>query len=188
MIEIIPNWHPIFVHFTVALLLTAALFYLAALLPLGRGKGFLLSAARINLFTGTILTVATVVAGVLAYNSVQHDDPSHLAMTDHRNWAFATSVIWALVAVWEGWRTWRGRGASLSVAGALVIAAVLLGMTGFKGGELVFRHGLGVMSLPNTDDHDHHGGAAAPHGHDDSHAHGEQDDGHEHRDGGNHTH
>ena len=34
MIEIIPNWHPIFVHFTVALLFVAvALYPLSYLLP-----------------------------------------------------------------------------------------------------------------------------------------------------------
>jgi uncharacterized membrane protein len=29
MIEIIPNWHPVFVHFTIGLLLTAGLLFLA---------------------------------------------------------------------------------------------------------------------------------------------------------------
>lgn len=34
MIEIIPNWHPILVHFTIALFITAVLFYLGrCLLP-----------------------------------------------------------------------------------------------------------------------------------------------------------
>jgi uncharacterized membrane protein len=30
MIEIIPNWHPLLVHFTVGLLSTSVLFYLAS--------------------------------------------------------------------------------------------------------------------------------------------------------------
>lgn len=31
MIEIIPNWHPIFVHFTIALLTISTLLYVAGL-------------------------------------------------------------------------------------------------------------------------------------------------------------
>ena len=31
MIQIIPNWHPIFVHFSVALLATAAMLYVSAM-------------------------------------------------------------------------------------------------------------------------------------------------------------
>lgn len=167
MIEIIPNWHPIFVHFTVALLLMSALFYVVSLLLSGQPNTLWLTTARVNLFAGATLTVATVIAGFYAYNSVAHDDPSHAAMTDHRNWAVVTAAVWLVVASWEGWRTWRSKGRSAVVATALIVAAVLLGVTGFKGGELVFRYGLGVASLPNIDSHLHSGEPVAAHPHED---------------------
>lgn len=159
MIQIIPNWHPVFVHFSVALLATSALFYLAAFLP-GRWDGVFLSVARVNLFTGFAITIATVIAGFLAYNSVLHDDPSHVAMTDHRNWALAATAVWAASAAWEAWRAWQGADRSFLVLIVLLIGTALLGVTGFKGGELVFRHGLGVQSLPNADHHQHPGGGS----------------------------
>lgn len=165
MIQIIPNWHPVFVHFSVALLATSVLFYLTAFLS-GRWGGMFLSVARVNLFTGFVITIATVIAGFLAYNSVQHDDPSHVAMTDHRNWALAATAVWAASAAWEAWRAWQGAERSLLVLIVLLIATALLSATGFKGGELVFRHGLGVLSLPNADHHQHPGGSSGGHSHD----------------------
>ena len=158
MIEIIPNWHPIFVHFTIGLLVISALFYLAgAVLK----KEHLLIVARWNLWIGALITVGTVLAGWYAYNTVDHDGPSHAAMTDHRNWALATAATFLLLALWA---FFKQRGAKAVGAGFVVImlfAAGMLAVTGYKGGEVVYRHGLGVMRMPEVqgdgghDSHDH---------------------------------
>ena len=160
--EIIPNWHPVFVHFTIGLLLMAAVLYLFAWAPQPWGRWALLG-SRINVVLGILFAFATVGAGFLAFNSVVHDDPSHAAMKDHRNWALGAAALWALVGSWEIWRASRGRPHSAAVAVSVLVAAALLGVAGSKGGELVFRHGLGVQSLPNTDTHEHgaHEGARA---------------------------
>ena len=93
-IEIIPNLHPIFVHFTVALLIiSTALFVIAKILKGRFENKALLNAAYVNLWIGSLLTIATVAMGLYAYYTVQHDSPSHAAMTDHRNWAFITSAV-----------------------------------------------------------------------------------------------
>ena len=84
MIEVIPNWHPIFVHFTIGLLLVSTLLYVVGFTLKCEN---LLIAARLNLWLGSLITIATVLAGLNAYNTVAHDSASHLAMTDHRNWA-----------------------------------------------------------------------------------------------------
>jgi hypothetical protein len=60
-------------------------------------------------------------------------------------------------------RTRKSIPISWLLAGSLLVAAMLLATTGWKGGELVYRHGLGVMSLPSKskhehDAHDHDGG------------------------------
>ena len=61
--EIIPNWHPIFVHFTVALLSISSLLYLAGFLL---KKPHFLIIARWNLWIGGAITVAIVLAGFYA--------------------------------------------------------------------------------------------------------------------------
>ena len=67
MIEIIPNWHPVLVHFTIGLLLTAAgLFLAGAMAPGAAPAAQATVVARWNLRIGTgfaLLTVAAARAG-----------------------------------------------------------------------------------------------------------------------------
>lgn len=150
--EIIPNWHPIFVHFTVALLsISALLFTVHVLMPDGDLKQQYYTVARWNLWLGAGFVVVTLATGWYAYNTVTHDDPSHLAMTDHRNWAFVTATVFLVLAVWS-WRIHvRHKIVQPVFALAMLAGTGLLGATAWHGGELVFRHGLGVMSLPQPD-------------------------------------
>lgn len=147
MIEIIPNWHPVFVHFTIGLLSMAALFYLAGRLT---GKENLLIAARWNLWAGTAITIGTVIAGFAAYYSVAHDETSHIAMVDHRNWALTTAGTFLGLACWALWKQRGAKTVAKTFVIFMLLGAGLLTITGYKGGELVYRHGTGVMRLPET--------------------------------------
>lgn len=156
MIEIVPNLHPLFVHFTVALLaLTVGLHLLCRLMPEGEIRAQWQVVARWSLWFGMAITLLTLLSGWYAYNSVLHDAPSHLAMTDHRNWALATALLF-LVATGLSVVEYRQRKAtSLLLLAILLMGGGLLGSTAWRGGELVYRHGLGVMSLPAVSRHDH---------------------------------
>ncbi len=153
MIEIIPNWHPVFVHFTVALWSLAAFFYLSLPLiksPLLHAQWTVL--ARWNLWLGTAFAVVTAIFGWLAYNSVAHDTPSHVAMTEHRNWAVTTLLLFLLLTGWSVWRYRRNITAtSVPFLAALALAAVLLMTTAWHGAEVVYRYGIGVKSLPKEE-------------------------------------
>ena len=164
--EIVPNWHPIFVHFTIGLFSISALFYLAGLLL---KKEHLLIVARWNLWLGALATIGTVLAGWYAYNTVTHDGPSHAAMTDHRNWALVTASIFILLALWALWKQRGARTVSKSFVSVILFAAVLLAVTGYKGGEVVYRHGLGVMRMPMVEGD----GGHSSHSHGDQAGHGE---------------
>ncbi|WP_181919426.1 DUF2231 domain-containing protein [Alkalilimnicola ehrlichii] len=156
MPEIIPNWHPIFVNFTVGLLATAVMLYLVALVLPERWAERTRLVARWNLWLGTAFTVLTVVTGLQAYNTVPHDGPAHAAMATHRNWALTTFVGFVILSVWVVYtRLLRNRRESGVFAAALVIGAVLLTVAGQRGAEVVFRHGVGVERLPDVDDHQH---------------------------------
>lgn len=163
MIEIIPNWHPIFVHFTVALFSTSVGFYILAYLfvkvkILPNVSYEMEIVARWCLWLAGIIVIGTVLAGLNAYNTVRHDAPSHLAMTDHRNWALPTAGAMLLVALWSLWRTYKRRTISLTFIILLIIVQALLLSTAWRGAELVFRYGLGVMSLPQQEGEDHPSG------------------------------
>lgn len=171
MPEIIPNWHPIFVHFTVALLsLSVILFAIKPLLQ-GRLQAQLLIVARWTLWIGVAITLLTGLAGLEAYNSVTHDSPSHAAMTEHRNWALSVIVLFPLLALWLAYRLRKGKEAGRWFISLMLAGGLLLLSTAWHGGELVYRYGLGVMSLPKPegDGHNHsHAGQrleSATHGH-----------------------
>ncbi len=155
MIEIIPNWHPIFVHFTVALLsISTLLFVVGKLLPATVSwKHACFTAARCNLWLGVTITIGTLLAGWLAFNTVNHDGHSHLAMLSHRNWAIPTAGIFIVLGLWSF--LLRKKEPGLLLILSLLVAMLPLTVTAYKGGELVFRHGLGVMSLPQAKEHEH---------------------------------
>lgn len=166
MIEIIPNWHPIVVHFSVALLLTAT-----ALLAwsLARGRTSVdqtaVVAGRLVLWIGIVAILLTIAAGLQAYYSVGHDGPSHAAMTDHRNWGLGALVAFLIT----GALSWGRRKSSLPVRDVVLLLASsgILLVTAYKGGELVYRYGVGVQSLPAVtgDGHDHDHGDSKAHDH-----------------------
>ena len=159
MIEIIPNWHPIFVHFSVALLLVAtATLGWSLIVKRGGATDTGVVAGRTMLWLGLIALVATVLAGLQAYYSVGHDALSHAAMTSHRNWGLASVVAFLLAGAF----CWSGRNTNFKARDLLLllISSTLLTVTAYKGGELVYGYGLGVQSLPEVtgNGHDHDDG------------------------------
>ncbi|MDM8560120.1 DUF2231 domain-containing protein [Candidatus Parabeggiatoa sp. HSG14] len=167
MISIIPNWHPIFVHFTVALISTAIGFFLLAWIA--RNKPIQkqwLNVAYWNLWLGTGFALITVITGGFAYNTVAHDTLSHLAMDVHRNWALGTLVALLPLALWAWWNYHTGKTIQVSFLVMSLVLLALLFSTAWHGGELVYRHGLGVISLPTPGgcqgcaEHEHSEGTA----------------------------
>lgn len=161
MIEIIPNWHPVFVHFTVGLYTAAAGFYLLAYVSerIYRIPRLYVSefevAARWCLWATAMSTIITVLAGFQAYNTINHDGPSHLAMINHRNWALPTASAILLVAIWSVWRYYKRRTITFTFVLTILIVQGLLLSTAWRGAELVYRYGLGVMSMPTVEGEGH---------------------------------
>jgi len=175
MITILPNWHPIFVHFTIGLLGMAVIFYFAsALLTKNhQWKQQWQHMANWSLWSGCLMTIFTVFAGWYAYNTVAHDEASHAAMTLHRNWALATASLFLILGFAAASIVKNNKTPRYLFLSVTAVAGAMLMITGFLGGEAVYRHGLGVMSLPDVEvgagghHHDHN----SPHDHNQSSAH-----------------
>lgn len=156
--NIIPNLHPILVHFSITLIVLMGLLQLIQWFLKTTAENLTMIAVQKWLtLLGSVAVILTVATGLYAAATVNHDTASHLAMMDHRNWALPTAVIFLLgCALFYFLPKLRQ-----SVAGSLfVISLLLVTVTAFKGGELVYRHGLGVLSLPEVtgDGHDHEHG------------------------------
>jgi uncharacterized membrane protein len=147
VIDIIPNWHPVFVHFTIALLPVAALLYAAsALTPRSAASPYLLAAARINLGIGILLTLVTILAGIYALaHSEFHNTAQLAAVHVHRRAAIATGITWLLLALWDARATLKARRPGALFVLLSLAAVVPVAATGWLGAELVYRHAVGVQ-------------------------------------------
>ncbi len=180
MIEIIPNLHPAFVHFPIAFI-TAALAFTAigTLFRNGAYAAQCLITGRWMLWGAALFAPIAAVFGWFAFNSVAHDEVSHAAMILHRNLALGALAALLALAAWDVWRGRSGKMPSPNIPSPgflvlLVAAWLLVTSTAWHGAELVYRHGLGVMSLPKSEapghPHEHSAqNSATPH--EDAHAH-----------------
>jgi len=167
MFEIIPNWHPMLVHFTIGLLTVSIAFYaLAIIFKNHKLHDQWLLFANYSLWLGVGFGIATATAGWFAYNSVAHDTASHAAMTTHRNWALTTLSVFILLAIWSYMLHRKGIKPAILFLLVGLVSAGLLSTTGWLGAEAVYRYGLGVMSLPKVEGegHAHSHGDGAGHG------------------------
>jgi len=145
MIELLPNWHPLFVHFTVALFTIASLFYFLSLIAkrYTNSQQFMV-VANWCLWLTAVITVGTVIAGFHAFSTVAHDTVSHAAMLIHRNWAIATAIVIVILAIWSWFRARSNRKPNAWFLSSILIGLILVMITAWHGSELVYRHGLGV--------------------------------------------
>ena len=160
MIEIIPNFHPVVVHFPIALTMVAfALALLSNLLKSHRLAIQWAAASHLVLWLAAISAIVAVVFGWLAYNSVNHDDAGHAAMGIHRVWAVSTAGLLLALALWDIKKHLLTTILPLYFVVLLGAASASVGATAWLGGDVVYRHGIGVLSLPESEDegvaHDH---------------------------------
>ena len=160
MIEIIPNFHPVVVHFPIVLTMVAfALALLSILLKSHRLASYWSAASHLALWAAALSAVMAVIFGWLAYNSVNHDDAGHVAMGIHRVWAVSTAGLLLVLALWDIKKHLLTTMFPLYFVVLLGAASASVGATAWLGGEVVFRHGIGVLSLPEEEDegvaHDH---------------------------------
>jgi len=196
MIEIIPNFHPAIVHFPIAFT-TAALAFTAigTLFKNWSYAAQCLMTGRWMLWGAALFALAAAVFGWFAFNSVAHDEVSHAAMILHRNWALGALPALLALAAWDVWRGRSGKMPSPNIPSPgflvlLVVAWLLVMSTAWHGAELVYRHGLGVMSLPKPEGAGHTHERGAGHGdmpmqgevapHEDGHTHSHDDANGEH--------
>ena len=148
------NLHPLFVHLPIAFLLAFALVEVIGVLF---GKSSLRKFASGLLGLGAIGAVITVISGLVAAKSVPHGAEVHTLMQWHQ-WAGITVMSLA-----SGLALWRELGGipvstmattlSLIVTGLMSII-IILGAD--LGGLMVYQHGVGVQTLQQPSDYQHH--------------------------------
>lgn len=149
MMAIIPNVHPLAVHFPIALSAVALFFQLGA--RLFSPRPWAQQWAVVGHWLLWLAALSGLVAaffGWQAFNSVEHDEAGHLAMLAHRAWALPSVAALLLLAGWDVWRQSAERVDSWWFVVLLAAVVAAIGATAWHGAELVYRHGLGVIQPP----------------------------------------
>ena len=131
-------------HFPIALLfVSAGLDFVAVKRPNLRSGAWLL------LVLGTLGAIAATVSGLLAHLAYEDDPVLLSAMEVHQYLAFATTALFAALTAWR-WRSLK-RGSDVGgnwvYLALILLGLVVLGVTGFLGGNLVTEWGIGVRSI-----------------------------------------
>ena len=142
-----PEWHPMVVHFPLALVVTGAIFLLAArLLPQPRQSATLATVGTWNLCLGAIAALVALGTGLAAMLGLNVDVAARQAISLHVKWAIFTTLVLVLLAVWRGAGTAQESRPSWIFVAVLSAATAALIFTGYRGGENVYRYGVGVHS------------------------------------------
>jgi uncharacterized membrane protein len=142
--------HPMLVHFPIVFFLSAAVFDIVATLS-GRsvtGRSLAGTASLVLVALAAVSAVATFVFGDMALEHAEaagfHSDVAEI----HEGLGTMTTAVFVLWAVLRGFTWWQdmgGRGAVRAIAPAVeVVGALLVTLTAYYGGELVYSLGVNV--------------------------------------------
>jgi uncharacterized membrane protein len=133
------------VHFPLALVLSGAVLLLTARLVRGD------AAARVtaivgtwNLCLGAAAAVLALATGLAAVLHLHVSAAARQAISLHLKWAIFTTLALLLLAVWRGAGTRQESRPSWLFITILLAASAALVMTGYRGGQNVYRFGVGV--------------------------------------------
>lgn len=156
------NWHPLFVHFPIALLLGSLAFYLLGRIFKNEG---LLAAGKWSLFLGTLIAAVTVWTGLQAAGTVEHGGAVHPIMMMHQYFGIGVLILSILLSGWvlisKSNIPQKGQAIFLSF---FVLLAFVLMQGADLGGRMVYLNGVGVGKKSIIEKAQEHQGEEHEHG------------------------
>jgi uncharacterized membrane protein len=141
--------HPIMVHFTIALTIASIFCYILGQMSFRpKIKSDLQVSSFWMLLLASIATIFTLISGYLQFNSVAHDGASHAAMVNHRYWGIASASLLFILCAWFITKYRKNNFSGKLFPLLLIGLAACIANTAYKGGNLVYKFGLGVKSTP----------------------------------------
>ncbi len=146
--NLVPGWHPVVVHFPLALVVTAtALLSAARILRREDHVATLAMVGTWNLCLGAVAAMFALATGLAAVFGLHVGLAAHQSISLHLKWAIFTTVALLLLAVWRGAGGAQNSRPSWIFILMLAVMTAALIVTGYRGGENVYRHGVGVVMI-----------------------------------------
>lgn len=143
-------WHPLVVHFPIALLLVGTAFRLLGMACRARRPAFLVPAGRVLLALGTLSAWVAVYTGTLADAEVARTLCDPTVVETHENLAYVVAGLFttALVAdavLWYGGTATIGRRVlAVVLAGCVLAGSAGVAYVGHLGAQLVYQQAAAV--------------------------------------------
>jgi uncharacterized membrane protein len=144
----LPGWHPLVVHFPLALILVSAALLLAGRML--RNASLAATVATVgtwNLCLGAVAAVFALGTGLAGMIDLNAGAAARQAISLHMRWALFTTLALVLLAVWRGAGTTQESRPSWIFIVVLLAASAALAFTGYRGGKNVFEFGVGVKKI-----------------------------------------
>lgn len=129
--------HPAIIHFPIALLSIAMLSEVASWMKIFQPiSGYLEKASATNLILGALFVIPAVISGIIFASHIGFPPEARKILFLHR-WAAITTMIVALITA--GIRLQHGEKAKFFYRSLLTFTALLVLITGYLGGALVWE-------------------------------------------------
>lgn len=138
-------WHPALVHFPIGLLFLAFLFEIYGYVAKDERASW---AGLVTTITGTVGLMFAFITGNYAEIVAAHAQVPQNPIGNHEAWATATSWIFIGLTTWRSYLKPRASKNFPIYLLALAATLMLLTVTGYKGGRLVYTMAAGVTKTP----------------------------------------
>lgn len=149
------TFHPLFVHFPIALLIVAGII---ALIDLLKSKFQLKRIVLWNMIFAAAGTIITVITGFWDAGIIPHNHTIHEIMEVHEQIGISILIIASVLSTWLIIRISRMKKIeNILFVIVLWIALALVSYNGYLGGKMVYDNGAGIKPLQKTfllEDHD----------------------------------
>lgn len=142
------------IHFTIAIIYLATLAGCVGLIR--RTDGFYPKVFLFLLVLGIVATITAGVAGVISESYVHVSNGVGKMLENHKRDGEITGILMVIAFAIQGYVHRKERRISILSFLFCVAATVMVSVTGYIGGSMVYDHGLGVHAAQSFDGANHH--------------------------------
>ncbi len=142
--------HPKIIHFPIALLLTALLFAILAIV-FKKKRELFKEILFWNILLGTLGAITAVITGLIAEDKLVHNDAIHEVLKTHELLGFIIAGVFIILTFWLLLRRSKmDMKEFILLTFWLAVISGTLAYSANLGGKMVFELGAGVVPLENT--------------------------------------